>query len=128
MYPQIFDQRQTTVDKVNPFVTLQVVIDPQADCELNSLLEELSPDTPWGDRKAAALGLGSMGGAKAIQGLIDALPADPFWMVRYAIIQALVMVGDPKAVPALQDTVENDGFQVVRAYAAQAVKWLSRKD
>ena len=128
MYPQILDQHPQAVGKVNPFVTLPVVIETQADRELDSLLADLSPDIPWGDRKAAVLGLGSIGGAEALQGLIDALSTDPFWMVRYAIIRALVMIGDPKAIPALRDAAENDSFQIVRSYAAEAVKWPSQKD
>lgn len=96
------------------------------DRELDNLLTNLSPDTPWGDRQNAAQKLGSLADPQALTGLLDALPADPFWMVRSSIIQALEMIGDPKAVPSLRELAANDDFQAVRSHAAKAVAGLSR--
>lgn len=97
----------------------------QSDPALEDLTAALSPDTPWGDRQAAARKLGRMRAAQALPALLAALPADPFWMVRCAIIQALEIIDDPRAVPALQEVARTDSYQVVRSYAAKAVERLS---
>lgn len=99
----------------------------QSDHKLIALLSDLSPDTPWGQRKVAARQLGSMRKVDALPVLLAALPRDPFWMVRCAIIQALEMIGDPGAIPVLEGVADNDSFQVVRSHAAKAIERLSQK-
>lgn len=120
------DQRPHGVaDVMNTFTSLPIAIEVQPDRKLQRLAADLSPDTPWGDRKIAAQKLGSMRSREALPWLLAALPGDPFWMVRCAIIQALVMIGDPGAITTLGEVARNDGFQVVRSYAAKAVGKLS---
>jgi len=92
--------------------------------ELDQLLANLAPDTPWMERQLAAQKLGDMRNPETLPGLLAALPNDPFWMVRCAIIQALEMIGDAGAIPTLREVAKNDGFQVVRSYAAKAIERL----
>ena len=115
----------TVTDKVNIFTTLPTATESQPDPKLDALLADLSPDTPWSERKMAAQRLGHMRNPAATPGLLAALPNDPFWMVRCAIIQALEIIGDARAIPILRDVAKNDSFQVVRAYAAKAIVRLS---
>ena len=122
-----FDQRPEVVDQMNGLTTFPIAIEVQPDHKLVKLLADLSPDTPWGDRKIAAQRLGYLRNPAALPGLLAALPADPFWMVRCAIIQALEMIGDPGAIPTLREVAISDGFQVVRSYAAKAIERLSYK-
>jgi len=118
-------QRPKVADKTIKFTALPPVIDVQPDRELDALLANLTPDTPWGERQIAARRLGYKRDPEALPGLLAALPTDPFWMVRWAIIQALEMIGDSGAIPTLQEVAINDSFQVVRAYAKKAVERLS---
>jgi HEAT repeat protein len=126
MHPANLDQRLTAADRRNPLLDLPVAVEVQPDRELDRLLADLTPDTPWGDRQIAAQKLGRMRCVEALPGLLSALRADPFWMVRCAIIQALEMIADPQAIPTLQQVAEMDSFQVVRSYAFKAVERLSR--
>ena len=122
MFAANYEQRPEVVDRMNQ-LPLALVVQP--DIKLYDLLADLSPDTPWADRRVAAQELGDMRDPEALPGLLDALPNDPFWMVRCAIIQALEMIADPAAIPTLQEIAKNDGFRIVRAYAANAVERLS---
>ena len=122
------DQYPEAVDQMDTYTTLPLVLVAQPDIKLYKLLADLSPDTPWGDRRIAAQNLGHMRNPEALPGLLDALPADPFWMVRCAIIQALEMIGDPGAIPTLREVAKSDGFQVVRSYATKAVERLSQAE
>jgi hypothetical protein len=126
MLPVNVYQSPEVVDQMNTYRTLPLTLVVQPDIILYNLLADLSPDTPWGDRRIAAQKLGYMRNPEALPGLLDALPADPFWMVRCAIIQALEMIGDPGAIPTLREVAKSDGFQVVRSYAAKAVERLSQ--
>jgi HEAT repeat protein len=121
-----FNQRPEVVDQINTYWTpsLELVV---PDIKMYKLLADLSPDTPWGERKIAAHRLGSMRSPEALPGLLDALPADPFWMVRCAIIQALEMIGDSGAIPTLREIANSDGFYIVRSHAAKAIERLSQK-
>jgi HEAT repeat protein len=119
-------QHPEAIDQMNTYTSLPLALVFQPDIKLYNLLAELSPDTPWGDRKIAAQKLGSMRNPEAVPGLLDALPVDPFWMVRCAIIQALEMIGDLRAIPTLREVAKSDGFQVVRSHAAKAVERLSQ--
>jgi len=125
MYQTNIYQSPELVDQMNTYRTPPLVLVVQPDIKLYKLLADLSPDTPWGDRKIAAEKIGSMRCPEALPGLLDALPSDPFWMVRCAIIQALEMIGDPSAIPTLREIAKSDGFQVVRSYAAKAIERLS---
>lgn len=127
MYTVILDQRFQEVDKVKVLTTLPIAVKFQPDPKRTKLIANLSPDTPWGDRKRTAQRLGYMRCQEALPELLSALPADPFWMVRYAIVQAVVMIGNPEAIPTLQDVALNDSFQVVRSYAAKAIELLLQK-
>ena len=89
------------------------------------LLADLSPETPWGERKIAANRLGNLRNPEAVPGLAAALRTERFWMVRFAIIQALEMIGDPGAIPTLQQAADKDDFQAVRSYAGKTVRRLS---
>jgi len=111
--------------KTDKFTGSPLVIETQHGREMEALLVNLAPDTPWGERQIAAKNLGYMRNPEALPGLLAALPTDSFWMVRCAIIQALEMIGDPGAIPTLCEVAKNDGFQVVRAYAAKAIVRLS---
>jgi len=122
-----FNQRSEVTDQMNTYWTLPLAVVVQPDIRLYKLLADLSPDTPWGDRKIAAQKLGSMRSPEALPGLLDALPSDPFWMVRCAIIQALEMIGDSGAIPTLRETANSDGFNVVRSHAAKAIERLSQE-
>jgi len=121
-----FNQRPEVADQMNAYRTppLELVV---PDIKLYKLLADLSPDTPWGERKIAAKRLGSIRSPEALPGLLDALPTDPFWMVRCAIIQALEMIGDPGAIPTLREIANSDGFYVVRSHAAKAIERLSQE-
>jgi len=125
MLPVNLEQPTQVVDRINPFTTLPIAIEFQPDLKMAKVLADLSPDTPWGDRKIAAQKLGCMPGPEALPGLLDALPVDSFWMVRCAIIQALERIGDPGAIPTLREVAISDRFQVVRSYAAKAIERLS---
>lgn len=117
-YPQVKEKSQIYMGLPLAFVV-------QPEIKLYALLSDLSPDTPWGERKMAAQKLGNMRYPEALPALLDALPVDPFWMVRCAIIQALEKIGDQRAIPTLRKVAEEDGFQVVRSHAAKAIKRLS---
>ena len=101
-----------------------VIFDVHPTPDIQALLSDLAPDTPWGERQVAAQKLGYMRNPAALPGLLAALPTDPFWMVRCAIIQALEMIDDPGAIPTPRQVEKNDDFQVVRAYAAKAIERL----
>jgi HEAT repeat protein len=120
-------QRHVVLDVRNTFTTLPIAVDVQADPTMEKLLADLSPDTPWLDRKNAARKLGYMRNPEALPGLLSALPVDRFWMVRCAIIQALEMIGHPRSIPTLRKVAQNDGFEVVRSHASKAIERLSRK-
>lgn len=122
----LYEQRHEVIDRVNPLVSLAVAPDRVQDPTLASLLEDLSPDVPWGDRKAAAETLGCMRSREALPSLLEAVVSDPFWMVRCAMIQAVEMIGSPEAVPILENLACFDRFQVVRSYAAKAVERLAQ--
>lgn len=124
MFPVDTNQPPTVADKMNLF---PFVVEVQTEQEIDKWLSDLSPDTPWGQRKVAARMLGNTKNPEALPALLDALPEDPFWMVRTAIIQALEMIGDPAAIPTLQETAGSDSFQVVRSHAVKAVERLSHK-
>ena len=121
-----YDHKTQTVESMNPFVTFPVAEEVQPDPEVTQLLADLSPDTPWGERQAAARRLGCLRDPDALPGLLAALPEDKFWMVRCSIIQALEMIGEPGAVPTLQQVAASDGYQVVRSHAAKAVQRLAQ--
>jgi HEAT repeat protein len=122
------DERPQVINRLNTFTAFPPAIEVQPDRKLRRLLADLSPDTPWGERKMAAQTLGYLRSPEALPGLLDALRADPFWMVRCAIIQALESIGDPGAIPTLRETAKSDGFQVVRSHAAKAIERLSQED
>ena len=115
--PRVADELQV--------VTLPLVIEVRPDPETQRLLADLSPDTPWSDRQAAARELGRLGGPEALSGLLVALPTDPFWMVRCAMIQALERIGDPGAIPTLREVADSDTFPIVRSHAVKAIERLS---
>jgi HEAT repeat protein len=127
MLPANDYQNPQAVEQMNVYGTLPLTFVVQPDLKLYKLLADLSPDTPWGDRRIAAQKIGSMRSPEALPGLLEALPADPFWMVRCAIIQALEMIGDSEAIPALREVAAGDGFQVVRSHAAKAIERLSQE-
>jgi HEAT repeat protein len=127
MFPVNYDQRTQVVDQMNAYRTPLLALVVQPDIKLYKLLADLSPDTPWGERKIAAKRLGSMRSPEALPGLLDALPADPFWMVRCAIIQALEMIGDSGAIPTLREIANSDGFYIVRSHAVKAIERLSQE-
>ena len=119
------NQSLNVVDLVHTFSSLPIAIEVQNETEVDYLLSELSPETPWYDRQIAARKLGYTRSPEALPALLAALPSDPFWMVRCAIIQALEMIGDPEAIPTLRKVSESDGFQAVRTYAKQTIDRLS---
>ena len=121
------NQSQTKVAVLEPFATLPLVIEVQIDHKVDELLQELSPDKSWFDRKLAAIELGRMRNPEAVPRLIAALQSDPFWMVRCAIVQALETIGDPAAIPILKEIAKSDDFSAVRSHASRAIDWLSRK-
>ena len=125
MFTTNFDQGSRVVDESTTYTTFPLTFVVQPDVELNRLLADLSPDTPWGLRKIAAQKIADEGSPEAVHGLLDALSSDPFWLVRCAIIQAVERIGDPNAIPTLREVAQNDGFQIVRSYAAKAVERLS---
>ena len=120
-------QSLQVLETLNTYPAFPIAIEVQPDRKLNKLLADLSPDTPWGDRRNATKKLGQIRSQEALPGLIEALPNDPFWMVRCEIIQALERLGNPRAIPTLRKTVKNDSFQVVRSYAAKAIERLSQE-
>lgn len=124
----LYEPGQKVIDRMNPLVTLPVAPDGVQDPALMSLLEALSPDVPWGDRKAAAETLGRMRSRAALPSLLGAVLVDPFWMVRCAMIQAIEMIASPEAIPTLEYLACSDRFQVVRSYAIRAVERLAQQD
>jgi HEAT repeat protein len=120
-------QQAEVEDETKTIVGLPLPREFQIDRRVDRLLADLSPDTPWADRKIAAQKLGTMRSRAAIPGLLASLPFDPFWMVRCAIIQALERIADPSAIPALREVAKSDGFQIVRSHAAKAIESLSQK-
>jgi len=114
--------RKNDVEVRNIFGSLPEI---RQENELDFLLDQLSPDISWGERKAAAKRIGALQNSEALPALFAALPVDRFWMVRCEIIQALERIADPAAVPVLQSVAANDGFKVVREYAAKAAERLS---
>jgi HEAT repeat protein len=120
-------QQAEVKDETKTFAGLPLPREFQIDRRIDQLLADLSPDTPWADRKIAAQELGTLRSQAAIQGLLAALPSDPFWMVRCAIIQALEKIGHPRAIPTLREVAKSDGFQVVRSYAVEAIERLSQE-
>lgn len=117
-------QHPEVADRKTTLTVFPLAIETQPKRDLDVLLTNLTPDTPWGERQIAAKKLGNMRDPEALPGLLAALPNDPFWMVRCAIIQALEMIDDQGAIPTLREVSENDSFQVVRAYAAKAIERL----
>ena len=120
------DQPLQVEERLPSFVSLPPGVEIRPDRQLDILLADLSPDTPWGRRKVAAQKLGCQRDPAALPGLLAALPADPFWMVRCAIIQALQQIGDPAAITTLRKVARFDAFQIVRSYAAKAVERLDQ--
>jgi len=125
MFTPIQTQLPPMEDRIHTFVDLLIAVDVQPEPKIKTLLADLTPDTPWGQRQIAAKRLGYLCSTEAVPDLLATLPVDPFWMVRCAIIQALEMIGDPRAIPTLRDVAKNDSFQVVRAYATKAIERLS---
>ena len=125
MFTAEYDQQADIVDKFTALTPLPIAIQVFPNSELASLLSNLSPETPWGDRQIAAQKLGNLRNPDALPALLAALPTDSFWMVRCAIIQALEKIGDPTAIPTLQTVGQVDSFQVVRSYATKAIERLS---
>ncbi len=109
-------------ERISLFPTVVEVL-PESEFDL--LAAELSHDTPWADRQAAARKLGQSREPEAMIILQTALVNDPFWMVRCVIIQALESFGDPRVIPTLQEVAANDGFAAVRTAAEMAVNRLS---
>lgn len=120
-------QQSEVIDETKTFAGLPLPRAFQIDRRIDQLLADLSPDTPWADRKIAAQELGTLRNQAAIQGLLAALHFDPFWIVRCAIIQALERIGDPRAIPTLREVAKSDGFQVVRSHAERAIEGLSQE-
>jgi HEAT repeat protein len=120
-------EKLTHADFILDLTTLPIATGPGLKPEIEGLLNQLAPDTPWGERRLAAQRLGNLRDRRAVPALVNALPGDTFWMVRCAMIQALEKIGDPLAVPTLQDVEKNDAFQVVRAYAGKAVERILGK-
>jgi len=112
-------------DRIHTLADLLIAVEDQPEPKIKTLLADLTPDTPWGQRQIAAKRLGHLRSTESVPGLLATLPVDPFWMVRCAIIQALEMIGDPGAIPILQEVAMNDDFQVVRSYATKAIERLS---
>jgi HEAT repeat protein len=119
------DQTPQDAEQLNQVIAFPIAVEVQIDPEVTELLVDLSPDTPWAERRMAARKLGYLRNPQAVPAMLAALPTDPFWMVRCAIIQALEMIGDPGAIPTLQAVAASDGFQVVRSHAEKAVERLS---
>ena len=125
MFP-VFANTYPHIEDINPpYLQLPLALGIRPDLKLYKLLESLTDDKPWAERKSAAQGLGRIHHPLALQGLLAALPNDPFWMVRCAIIQAIEYTGNPRAIPTLQDVAKNDSFEAVRSHAAKAIKSLS---
>jgi HEAT repeat protein len=120
-------QQAEVVEETKTIVGLPLPREFQIDRRIDLLLADLSPDTPWADRKIAAQKLGAMRSRAVFQVLLAALPFDPFWIVRCAIIQALQRIGDPRAIPTLREVAKSDGFQVVRSHAEKAIEGLSKE-
>jgi HEAT repeat protein len=125
MFTPIQIQLPPMEDQIHTLADLLIAVEVQPEPKIKTMLAELTPDTPWGQRQIAAKRLGHLRSTEAAPGLLATLPVDPFWMVRCAIIQALEMIGDPRAIPTLQEVAKNDGFQVVRAYATKAIERLA---
>ncbi|MGD8604853.1 MAG: HEAT repeat domain-containing protein [Anaerolineales bacterium] len=99
--------------------------DVRLERELEDLLVNLNPDTPWRERQIAAQKLGNLANPNALPAMLNFLRADPFWMVRCALIQAVEIIGDIGAVATLQEVAAADDFEIVRGYAAQAIERLT---
>ena len=125
MYQNTITQTQDVLNRMQVSRTIKLEFVVTAHSRIGRLLAQLSPENPWGDRKAAAQKLGYMRSTEALPGLLEALRTDPFWMVRCAVVQALEFIGDAGAVPTLQAAARDDAFQVVRSHAAKAVERLS---
>ena len=121
------NQSQKNVDILETVAHFPLVIEVRPDSKVEKLLQELSPDKPWFDRKLAAAELGRLRNPEAIPGLLAAVQTDPFWMVRCTMIQALEVIGDPRAIPVLEEVAKSDGFIAVRSHASRAIDGLSRE-
>ena len=119
-------QEPKVVGKANIAREIPYIGNKAQDQGLARILNDLSPQYPWCERKIAAEKLGRLRNPDALPGLLAALPGDPFWMVRCAIVQALEKIGDPGAIPVLENVAIKDSFQVVRSYAEKAVIRLSQ--
>ena len=126
MYQSTITQTHDVLNRMQVSSTIKLQIEVPVDSRIGRLAAQLSPENPWGERKAAAQKLGYIRSTEALPALLDALLSDPFWMVRCAVIQALEFIGDSTAVPALLMTAQNDSFQVVRSHALRAVERLSK--
>jgi HEAT repeat protein len=117
-----------TTEMVNKGLTMRAVPiknDVRLERELEDLLVNLNPDTPWRERQIAAQKLGNLANPNALPAMLNFLRADPFWMVRCALIQAVEIIGDIGAVATLQEVAAADDFEIVRGYAAQAIERLT---
>ena len=126
MFQVMNNQYPEAVEEIQAFTTFPLSIEVLPGRDIETLIANLSPQVPWGQRQRAAKRLGSKKALAAVPALLKVLPTDPFWMVRCAVIQALERIGDPNAIPTLQKVVQNDSFQVVRSYAVKAIERLSR--
>lgn len=123
---RISNYPEQEVDKeINIFSRFLVPVGEGPNPEVEGLLELLTVENTWGERKKVAWLLGSSRSVEAIPGLSVILLEDPFWMVRFAAVQALEMIGDPATIPALQVASESDSYQVIRSYALKALGRLS---
>jgi HEAT repeat protein len=125
MYQEKVKQYLETEKVENPFTVYLKETEDQCTSELDELLQILSSNPSWYDRKVAAQKIGSMRNSEALPGLLPVLTSDPFWKVRCAVIQALTAIGDTRAIQTLQKVERDDGFEVVRSYAAEAIELLS---
>lgn len=125
MFPTNVGQTPTQAVKEFAFRAIPVQFQAQHDRELEGLLANLTPDTPWHERQIAAKELGRLGNPQALPNLLNALPTDPFWMVRCTLIQAVEMIGDIEAIPTLREVAATDEFEIVRGYAAAAIERLT---
>jgi bilin biosynthesis protein len=105
--------------------SLRVSSQKNTNPRVEKLLAELSPETAWGKRQAAAKKLGYLRDPDAVPELLDALMRDDFWMVRCELIQALQMIGDVRAITILRRVQAQDSYQTVRSYAAKAIERLT---
>lgn len=108
------------------FATFPIAIEVLPESELDLLVADLSPETPWAERQIAARNLGQSRNSAAMPILLLVLLDDPFWMVRCTIIQALERIGDSRAIPTLRELSISDEFSAVRSAAEKAVERLSQ--